>query len=372
MNILSKLTLEGFRSIKSASFPLNPLTVLIGANGAGKSNLIDFLRMLNYALSRGFQNPYLVERGPASAILHFGPKVSPLIRAELEFCTDAGTNTYRFSLADSAGDTLTFTREEVQFHKAGFATPTPGIPVIPRPSDESGLAEVWADNDPTVRFVKSLLSRCRVYQFHDTSLTAHFRDASPVDRSRYLLADGGNLPAVLLGLCESAMDSYAAIVRTLRLILPWFDDFILEPEGPPQRERVLLRWRMAGRSDYEFGPGQLSDGSIRFMALVTLLLLPPDRLPGLLVIDEPELGLHPAAEQVIAGLLKSAAHHTQVLVATQSATFLDHFAPDDVVVVENENGASSFTRLEAEQLASWLKRYTMGEVWKKNLIGGRP
>lgn len=372
MNILSKLTLEGFRSIRNASLELRPFTVLIGANGAGKSNFIDFLRLLNYALSRGFQNPYLVERGPASSILHFGPKITPLIRAELEFRTDAGTNTYRFSLADSSGDTLTFTREEVQFHRIGATNPTPPIPVIPRPSDESGLAEVWADNDPTVRFVKTLLERCRVYQFHDTGITSHFRDACPVDRCRYLYADGGNLPAVLLALRVEAADRYAMIVRTLRIILPWFDDFILEPEGSPPRQRVLLRWRMTGRSDYEFGPGQLSDGSLRIMALVTLLLQPPDRLPNLLVIDEPELGLHPAAEVVLAGILKSVSHDVQVIVATQSASLLDHFEADDVVVVESVDGASTFTRQSTEQLRSWRERYTLGEIWNKNLIGGRP
>jgi len=372
VNILSKLTISGFRSIKSASLVLKPLNIFVGANGAGKSNLIDFLRMLNYALSRGFQETYLVDRGPASAILHFGPNMTPVIRAELEFKTDAGTNLYRFSLADSSGDRLSFTREEVQFHRHGAESPTPAIPVIPRPSDESGLAEVWADNDPTVRFVKSLLSRCRVYQFHDTSLTSHLRDYSPVERSRYLYADGGNLAAILLALRVEGAESYAAIVRTLRLMLPWFDEFILEPEGPPQRQRVLLRWRMVRRSDYEFGPGQLSDGSLRLMALVTLLLQPPERLPGLLVIDEPELGLHPSAEEVLAGLLKNAAHHTQVLAATQSAALLDHFAPQDVVVVENENGESTFTRQDPEQLRSWLKRYTLGEIWNKNLIGGRP
>ena len=156
------------------------------------------------------------------------------------------------------------------------------------------------------------------------------------------------------------------------MILPWFDEFILEPEGPPQRQRVILRWWMSGHRDYEFGPGQLSDGSLRLMALVTLLLQPPDRLPGMLIIDEPELGLHPAAEQVLAGLLKSVAHHTQVLVATQSATFLDHFSPENVVVVENQDGESTYTRLDADQLSSWLKRYTLGEIWSKNLIGGRP
>ena len=372
MNILTKLTLEGFRSIKSASLELRPLNVLIGANGAGKSNLIDFLRMLNYALSRGFQETYLKDRGPASAILHFGPKVTPVVRAELEFRTDAGTNFYRCALADSQGDRLTFNREEVQFHRVGEPQPGPAIPVIPRPSDESGLAEIWAENDPTVHFVKSLMSRCRVYQFHDTSITSFLRDYSPVDRGRYLYADGGNLPALLLALRTEGVESYERIVRTLRLMLPWFDEFILEPEGPPQRQRVLLRWRMVGRSDYEFGPGQISDGSLRLMALVTLLLLPPDQLPNLLVIDEPELGLHPAAEVVLAGILKSVARDTQVIVATQSASLLDHFEPEDVVVVENENGASTFTRQNPEQLRSWLKRYTMGEIWNKNLIGGRP
>jgi predicted ATPase len=369
VNILSKLTLEGFRSIKSATIELRPLTVLIGPNGAGKSNLIDFLRLLNYALSRGFQEPYQQERGPASTILHFGAKVTPVIRAELEFRTDDGTNFYRCALADTQGDRLTFTREEVQFHAVNHPQP---LPVIPRPSDESGLSEIWSENDPTARFIKGLLSRCRVYQFHDTSLTSHFRDYSSADRTRYLYADGGNLPAILLALRETAMENYAEIVRTLRLILPWFDEFILSPEGAAQRQRVLLHWRMAGHTDYEFGPGQLSDGSIRFMALATLLLLPPDRLPGLLVIDEPELGLHPAAEEVLAGLLKNASRHTQVLVATQSATFLDHFTPEDVVVVENENGASTFARQDSEGLQAWLKRYTLGQIWSKNLIGGLP
>ncbi|MFN0076875.1 MAG: AAA family ATPase [Prosthecobacter sp.] len=372
MNQLSKLHIEGFRSIKNADIPLRALNVLIGANGAGKSNLIDFFRMLSYALTRGFQAPYLVERGPASAILHFGAKVTPLVRAELSFNTPDGTNTYRFSLADSTGDRLTFTREEVQFHREGEPLPTPPIPVIPRPSDESGLSELWSENDPTVLFIKKMVSRCRVYQFHDTSLTSHMRDACPVDRNRNLTSDGGNLPAVLLAMRKDNPENYASIVRTLRLVLPWFDEFILEPQGPAQKQRVLLRWRMAGRTEYEFDPGQISDGSLRLMALVTLLLQPVDKLPSLLLVDEPELGLHPVAEQVLAGLLKSVARETQVIVATQSATFLNYFEPQDVMVVEHENAESNFIRQNPDELASWLKRYSLGDVWNKNLIGGRP
>ncbi|MGV3659830.1 MAG: AAA family ATPase [Prosthecobacter sp.] len=369
MNQLARLQIDGFRSIKSADIPLRALNVLIGANGAGKSNLIDFFRLLNYALSRGFQNPYLLERGPASAILHFGPKETGVVRAELAFATDAGINYYRFTLADSSGDRLTFTKEEVQLHRRGAERPNPAVSLIQHPSDNSGLCELWAENDPTARFAKGFLQRCRVYQFHDTSLTSHFRDYSPVDQGRYLYADGGNLSAVLLDLRGQASDDYTSIVRTLKAVLPWFEDFVLEEEG---RKGVLLRWRMTGRGDYLFGPGQLSDGSLRIMALVTLLLLPTDRLPNVIVLDEPELGLHPAAEEVIAGLIKNVARSRQVILSTQSASFIDHFSADDVIVVENENGCSTFTPHTQEELQRWLERYTLSQIWSKNIIGGRP
>ena len=368
MKHLSLLRLDGFRSIKAAEIPLRPLNVLIGANGAGKSNLIDFFRMLNYALSKGFQDPYQRERGPASAILHFGSKVTGVIRAELDFKTDVGTNTYRFTLADSQGDRLTFTKEEVQFCREGAARPAPAVPLIQAPSNESGLTELWSDNDPTAKFAKFFLRRCRVYQFHDTSISSHFRDYASTEASSYLYADGGNLAALLLALRADYPGDYLAIRRTLSTVLPWFDDFVLEPEG---RKGVLLRWRMVGKG-HEFNPGQLSDGSLRIMALVTLLLLPEDLLPQAIILDEPELGLHPAAEAVIAGLIRDVSQRCQVLLSTQSATFLDHFSADDVIVVESENGESRFVRQSSEALAAWRERYTLGQAWSKNLMGGRP
>jgi hypothetical protein len=166
MSQLSQLHIEGFRSIKNGDLAFRQLNVMIGANGVGKSNLIDFFRLLNHALTRGFQDPYLVDRGPASAILHFGPNVTGVIRAELVFQTDAGTNTYRFTLADSANDRLTFTKEEVRFDRRD--PPRTGQPVqlIQHPSDNSGLTELWGENDPTARVAKYFLQRCRVYQFH--------------------------------------------------------------------------------------------------------------------------------------------------------------------------------------------------------------
>ena len=370
MKQLTQIHITGFRSIKDATIELRPLNVLIGPNGAGKSNLIDFFRMMNYSLTRGLQDPYLLHRGPASAILHFGPKVTGVVRGELTFATDDGTNLYRFTLADAAGDRLTFTKEEiVQFREIAGVPCNYDLPLLQHPSDNSGLAELWAEQDPTARLTKNFLKRCRVYQFHDTSLTANLRDYSALDQGRHLYADGGNLSAVLLDLRTQSPNDYASIVRTLQAVLPWFEDFELEPEG---RKGVLLRWRMVGRGDYVFGPGQLSDGSLRIMAIVTLLLLPMDRQPDVIILDEPELGLHPAAEQVIAGLIKNVSRISQVLISTQSSTFIDHFCADDVIVVECEKGESSFTRQSQDSLKSWMEHYTLSQIWSKNLIGGRP
>jgi predicted ATPase len=195
------------------------------------------------------------------------------------------------------------------------------------------------------------------------------RKYSPLDQTAYLFADAGNLSAVLFDLRSTFPDDYQSIIRNLRAVLPWFDDFELEPDGA---RGVMLRWRMVGRGDYLFSPSQLSDGSLRIMALVTLLLMPPAKLPEVIILDEPELGLHPAAEQVIAGLIQYVSLNCQVIVSTQSSTFIDHFSADDIIVVENENGESSFVRQSSEGLSRWLERYTLSQIWSKNIIGGRP
>ncbi len=370
MNRLKEVTIEGFRSIESAKVELRPLNVFIGANGAGKSNLIAFLQMLNFALSRGLQN-YVQTRGPASALLHFGPKTTPVMRGALEFQTEGGKNEYRFTLTHAQGDTLIFTHEEAEYHGIGYSQPKV-VPLGGGGHRESGLAEPWAENEATAKVMKILLGKCRAYQFHDTSLGSHLRNTPRTDDNAYLRADGGNLAAFLLRLRGEHPHDYRMIERTINTVLPWFEDFVLEPQGEGDRQTVPLRWRMPDRPDYEFSAGQFSDGSLRILCLVTLLLQPEPLRPRLIVLDEPELGLHPAAEAMVAGLVKAAAQTSQVLISTQSATLLDHFAPEDVVVVENEKGASTFTRQEPARLRTWLERYTLGQLWQKDIMGGRP
>jgi predicted ATPase len=185
------------------------------------------------------------------------------------------------------------------------------------------------------------------------------------------MPDAGNLAAVLLRLRDMNDGSaYKRILSTIRLIAPFFDDFDLEPAGLNKRD-IILNWRDKG-SDQVFGPHQLSDGTLRAMCLVTLLMQPEDDLPDLIVVDEPELGLHPYALNVIASLFKKASHHTQVLIGTQSASFIDNFDVEDVIVVNREGKDSQFTRPDPAVLEAWLDEYSLGEVWEKNVIGGGP
>ncbi len=370
MNTLKRVSLKGFKSIKSLeSLEFGPVNVLIGPNSSGKSNLIGFFQMLNYAVSEGLQ-VYIQQRGFGDSFLHFGSKTTPMMHGEVEIQAQKGLDRYRFSLAHAVPDTLIFTREEVYFWRKGSAKPLekhldPG-------GKESALPAMAASRKGdalhnTVRVIKTQLERKRVYQFHDTSLSSHIRKASLLHDSRYLRSDGGNLSAVLYRLMDQKPEYYRRIVLYLRRVIPGFQEFVLEPEG----DSILLSWR--GKDpEYRFGPHQVSDGSLRMMALTTLLLQPPEDLPEMIIIDEPELGLHPTAEALLAGLVRSASASLQILVATQSASFVDEFEPEDIIVAEQKEGESVFRRLAESELQEWLKDYSLGEVWRKNLIGGRP
>ena len=226
---------------------------------------------------------------------------------------------------------------------------------------------VKAETDPTARFILSFLRRMIVHQFHNTSPTARMRTKWNIADGRYLKEDAGNIAAVLYRLMGANGRVYQRIVEHVRLILPYLSDFVLEPEY----YNVLLSWREKN-SDQVFDVSQASDGMLRAIALVTLLLQPEEDLPDVLILDEPELGLHPYAINVIGGLIKAVSTKTQVILATQSTALVDCFDPEDIVVVERKGRESVLRQQDAESLADWLEDYSLSELWEKNVIGGRP
>jgi predicted ATPase len=341
--------------------------VMIGANGAGKSNFVSFFRLLSWALSGQLQ-VHVQESGPASALLHDGPAKTHEIEAELAIQTEGGENQYTFRLVYAAGDTLIFADERCRFSRGGHP-PREWIE-LGAGHRETNLTKYASSEEPwatTARVMTALLRKMVVYQFHNTSATARMRGQWNKDEGRWLKEDAANLAPFLYRLKKNEPPYYQRIVETTRLILPFFADYELEPEYG----RLLLSWREEG-TDRVFTASQAADGMLRLMALVALLQQPEADLPNVLIIDEPELGLHPYAINVIAGLIRSASTQVQVIVATQSVSLIDRFDPENIVVVDRKKRESQFRRLTRAELTDWLEDYTVSELWEKNVIGGRP
>lgn len=366
-NRLYGITLKGFKTIKSLeNFQPGPLTALIGPNGVGKSNFISFFRMISWSLANSDNLPlYVSQQGGASKLLHDGPTRTREIEAELTIRTDAGNDQYAFRLFFAAGDTLIFADERYRFSRFEYSTvadwsETGAGHRSPQLLDRASV-------DSTARVIRLLLQRIVVYQFHNTSDTARIRGKWSMYDNRLLKEDAANIGPVLYRLRENNDGSYQRIVDTIRLILPFFSDFELQPDYGS----LLLGWRERN-SDEVFSVSQASDGMLRVIALVTLLLQPEQDLPDVLILDEPELGLHPYAINIVGGLIRALSTRIQVIVATQSMPLVDCFEPEDIVVVERDGRSSVFNRLDPDSLSGWLEEYSLSELWEKNVIGGRP
>ena len=303
---IDRLTIKGFKSIRDLSnFSLGDINVVVGANGAGKSNFVQMFRMVREMVRKDFQN-FIATHGGAAAFLHNGLKATKSIEAEFNL----GGESYGFTLTPTADET--------------FAV------------SESRNGEN----------VDDAISGWVVYHFHDTSERSPMRQSEIVEDCAYLREDAANIAPFLKALREDGPEgikSYREIVAAVRLVMPFFDDFALAPVRFGPAEKVKLTWTQKG-TDYPFQPYHLSDGAIRFICLATALLQP--RPPSTIVIDEPELGLHPQAIAILADLIKAASARTQVVVATQSPLLVDQFAVGDIVVAKRKDGATAFERLD--------------------------
>jgi predicted ATPase len=353
---LTRIGVGGFKSIKDLQpLPLRPVNVFVGANGAGKSNLISFFLLLS-AISRGKLQEFVGRAGGANTLLYYGSKETRALWTSLEFEAQTGRRVYfSWLLSRTETDSLVFSDEQVD---------DPTRRVLGSGHRESLLTE---EESPDLI---ALLAGIQVFHFEDTSETAAIRRRCKIDDNRGLHNDAGNLAAFLYGMRETQPQYYRRIVTTIQQIAPFFQDFDLGPMLLDPNA-ILLNWHDRD-SEYLFGPHQLSDGTLRTMALVSLLAQPESDLPSVVAIDEPEIGLHPYALEIIAALVKSASVHCTVVLATQSAGLVNHFAPEDIITVTREKSESKFERQNSETLAAWLEDYAIGEIWERNLIGGTP
>lgn len=364
---LQEVTIRGYKSI-SFNYPvtleLGNVNILLGANGAGKSNIISFFRMLSYMMSRSFEM-YVEMAGTANSLLYFGAKMTPAMSAQLKFADENSVDTYQFTLSKASPDRLIITEENISWLRKGEDKP---FQLVLRPNfKESSLVD---NANKVAKAVYKMLSFCKVYQFHDSSENGPLRQPCTVETSNYLQSHGNNLPSFLLFLKNYYEESYKKIVDYVRDVIPQFQDFYLEPVG----NNISLRWKDNSATDYVFNSYQLSDGSIRFIALATLLLQPAETMPSVIIIDEPELGLHPYAISQLSEMIKEASIHSQVIIASQSKDLVDYFDIDNVSVVEmdEEKKSTTITKLNEQDYKLWLENYSISELWDKNVIGGRP
>lgn len=369
---IESVRIRGFRSLKDVELlDLPDAQVLIGANGSGKSNFIRFFDMLSWMLKSRQLGEFIERQGGADDQLYRGNRLTPRMEAELRLRTGSGVNDYKFVLAYGSPDRFYFSSEKFRCtsdHLYGEA-PWTSLEGGHREAKivEAAQSGISGINQTTASVIVKLLRNCTAYQFHDTSAGASIKRVWDVQDNRRLRSDGGNLAAVLYYLEQYEIKRYELICRHIGRILLVFDSFDIEE----RYGRVQLRWK-AKYNDRSIGAHLTSDGSLRFMALVTLLNLPNELMPDVILLDEPELGLHPAAITLVGDMIRALSEQRQVIAATQSPLLVDCFELDEIVVLELRDDATVFRRLNPEQYRHWLDEFTTGELWQQNLLGGRP
>ena len=372
-NLIESVHIKGFRSLADVEITgLPQAAVLIGANGSGKSNFIRFFEMLSWMLRSRHLGEFIERQGGADDQLFGGRKVRASIDAEVTVRAEASQYDYQFTLTHAHPDRFLFTKERWRFRR-GDSSALGSWRDLRGGHSEAKIVESAQDsqsvdvNPKTARVIVHLLRNCAVYQFHDTSDGSNFKIRWDAEDNHYLRTHGGNLAAVLLRLEREDIQRFETICRYIGRVLPAFDRFQIEESYG----KVLLRWKAKG-TDKTFGAHLTSDGSLRFFALVTLFNLPSEMLPDVMLLDEPELGLHPAAIALIGDMIKALADDRQIVAATQSPLLVDTFGLGEIIVLELQDERTKARRLDEAEYRQWLEEYTTGELWQKNLLGGRP
>ena len=351
--MVNEVTIKGYKSFKDLHLKLEGLNLLIGSNGSGKSNFLSLFELLNNAFEQRLAE-HIARTGGVDKLLYQGRKVTEQIVAQLVM----GHNSYKLTLQEADGK-LIVANEELGYYKDNIS--------ISKFSMEAGIKDYHGLKRGD--YIKEYLSHIRKFHFHDTGRRSPFASECHVHNDAYYLyAHGENLSVILYRIHREQPLVYRRIIKVIQSVAPYFSDFYFHVS---QADTLRLQWRDRF-SDMIYGPNDLSDGTVRFIALATLFLQP--QLPRVIIIDEPELGLHPAAIQKLAGMINSAKKRgTQIIIATQSADLISQFEPDDIITVTQQDGITNMERLNSKDLKLWLDEYTIGDLWKQSIVkGGQP
>ena len=359
--------IKGFRSladVKLDNMP-NPM-LLLGANGSGKSNALRFFEMLK-EMSHSRLDRFILQQGGADDQLFGGQRKTKRIDTVVSFHNSLGANRLSFTLTPTSEDKLAIPSEEFRFTPHGRGGDLNYGPFSGGVESSFFSISRSPKSDWRTRAATDFLGDCSQYQFHDTSSGSPVQHRWDVEDNHRLLAHGGNLAPILLRLREVDFPRYRLICTHLRRVMPEFDDFEIQASFG----KTLLRWRPQN-TNKTMSPHLTSDGTLRCFFLVALLNLPDEMLPRVILLDEPELGLHPLAISLVSHMVKSLAQRRQVIVATQSPHFVDAFNLNEIVVLNMRNGSTEANRLSEDEFGHWLEEYTTGELWWKNVLGGYP
>jgi predicted ATPase len=360
--MINRVVIKGYKSIKSMDLELAPINILLGANGVGKSNLISVFSLIKSIYNRNLQS-YIQKKGQADSLLHFGKKNTSKIHIALEIQTDTHEeNKFIIDLA-LAQDSLFIETLKTAYKHNNIWT-----------AEREHEANVRESNFQHIKWeealwVDSCLKDFDVYHFHDTSDTSAIKSASDINDNRYFKQDGSNLASFLYYLKQIYPQNFKRIELMVQSIAPFLERFVLEPQQL-NSQKINLEWVHKGFPEQYFNAYHISDGTLRFICLAVLLMQPNP--PKTIIIDEPELGLHPVAINKLAALIRKVSETSQVILATQSVNLIDNFEPEDIIVTDRKENATLFRRLKSQELHSWLEEYSLGDLWGKNKFGAQP
>ena len=379
MHQIKNIKIKGFKRLHDVDVEMRPMMVMIGANSVGKTSLLDSISLLS-ASAGGMLNKRLNDMGGISEILTQGISHSISFESDIEI---EGYESLRYSLRfEPKGQSYSISKETLSQAQSNYSSE-------PFKYIESSCDDIRYFDTSTKRLVRpewehnpfesSLSQVPRMFRLPDdlrrtlSSVTQyHVLDVSqraPVKLPQQMKPaifpgeNGEDLIPFLYNLRESNSDRYETIEDSLKVAFPGFESLNFPPVASGM---ISMTWK----EKYFKNPiyiHQLSEGTLRFLWLVSLLQSPG--LSTVTMIDEPEVSLHPELLGLLAELMREASARTQIIVATHSDRLIKFLNPGEVVVMDmDENGFTSVQWADSLNLDRWLEDYSLDEIWRMNLM----